>query len=250
MKEIKKTLVAGFLACSALNAQAEMSPFGYGVKVGVTDSSLRVNEEAKFAGKNAKTKFLDNMFVGATLYGEYAFTDYIGVETGVGYMKQGGSVVGEEETTKDADGKDGKSTPSILISTQGLFVPLSVCVYPLGREEGEGILKAFLGGSLYFPLFNPTLKNGTTAIKKESLNTDQNKQLPGFDFGLKVGLGYEFPFGVSLEGRYGLNFKERFGKKDENACQTIFAEVTDLKSAKTSYITLGLGYNLASLFSE
>lgn len=262
MKVVKKTLIAGVLTCAALNAQAAdadaipysnaqtgVCPFSYGIKAGVSISSLHSFGEAKLGGKAAQNSFFDNFFATGALYGEYAFTDYIGIGLEAGYMQQGGSLHGEEAQNANANATT-PSAPSVEMTTHGIVVPLSVYCYPMGREVDEGILKIGLGASGYLPIGDPKLKNMGKELPLKGLSDTQKKEFPGLDVAAHVSLGYELTCGVSFEARYGFGFLNRFGGKDSGKDQTILQNCKDLKEMKSHYVTAGLGYNIASLFSE
>lgn len=258
MKRIKKTLIAGVLACSIFNnAQAELSPFSYGLKVGGSiSSSVGHNDEAKLDDKSLDNKFFDNPFVFGSVFGEYAFTDYIGAGLEVGYLKQGATLTKEEDATASNTNNTNNSTTatnepeSIGLSSHTLTVAPSLCIYPLGREEEEGILKICLGHTLSFPF-----STGYTHKDKEvtGLTDDQKKEGPGLDVSANIKIGYEFLFGLSIEAGYGYGFLNRFTLESDKAT-TIFhqnaLDLKDLKSMNVHNVTLGLGYNFASLFSE
>ncbi|WP_339044587.1 outer membrane beta-barrel protein [Cardinium endosymbiont of Tipula unca] len=267
MKVIKKTLVAGVLACSALNAQAEVDALSYGIKAAYSASYLSANQGAKFKGdKEMSAKLLGNQFIAGSLYVEYAFNDYIGLGLEAGYMKQGGVLkekAAENKATTTSPETSSASTDtatkvkedSIEITTNGIIVPLSLYVYPLGREEGEGIFKLAFGLSAYVPVGDPDLKqikNGTDAqidVSKVLADTDKKKQLPGFDFAIHAGMAWEFPVGLSMEARGSFGLMNRFDLEKDKT-QTVFDDITDLKVLKNNYFSFSLGYNLATLFCD
>lgn len=250
--------MTGVLACSIFNnAQAELSPFSYGLKVGGSISSaVSHNDEAKLDGKDLEHKFFDNPFVFGSVFAEYAFIDYIGAGLEVGYLKQGATLTKQEEATASNTNNTNNSTTatndpeSIGLSSNTLTVAPSLCIYPLGREEEEGILKICLGPALSFPF-----STGYTHKDKEvtGLTEQQKKEEPGLDVSGNIKIGYEFPFGLSIEAGYGYGFLNRFTLESDKEA-TIFSSNTstlkDLKSMNLHNVTLGLGYNFASLFSE
>lgn len=239
MKRIKKTLMAGFLACATFNAQAEVSPWGYGIKGGIGTSSAASHSEAKVNNKAIKGSFLDTLCGFGNFYGEYAFTDYIGAKLEGGYLRQGARLKAGED---DND-------PSISMASHGIAIPVQLCIYPMGREEEEGILKVMLGATVHVPL-QLTYKSGNNKKLEElSLNDNQKKECPGLDLAGTFGLGYELPFGLSIEAKYNYGFLNRF-KTENNSDQTIFDNVKGLNSLHVQHLTVGMGYNFASLLSE
>jgi hypothetical protein len=239
MKGIKRTLVAGFLACSALQAQAVDNPWGGGVKGGLVTNYLRVGEGTKInGGKDIETKY--KLFGNGRIYGEYVFCDYVGAQLGVGYRRDGGIL-------KEKGATDENATVSMM--AHGVAVPLAVYFYPLGREEGEGMLTVHLGGSVFFPLIAQKLNKGNTTIDTNTLSDNQKKELSGWDYGAHLGWGWQFPFGLILEAEYGINFRNRFSL-EEGKNQTVLPGISNLKKLGTSYGNVNVGYNLASLFTE
>ncbi|ROT47797.1 outer membrane beta-barrel protein [Candidatus Cardinium hertigii] len=239
MKGIRKTLVASVLAYStALHAQAEVNPFSAGIKAGGSISPVwQKTDEAKFNTNKVESPFFDIPWFTASLYAEYAFTDYIGIGGEAGYMKQGGTL-NEVSTTAS-------SSSSSSIAYHGIFVPLSLYVYPMGREEEEGILKVYTGINGFYS-FNEGISEKD---KEASLTQEQKNEIIKFDVGGHLGLAYEFPIGVSVDLRGGLGFINKFDTKS-NADQKVFKNVSDLKSMKSAFINLNVGYNIVSLFAD
>lgn len=235
MKGIKKTLVAGFLACSALQAQAEANPWGAGIKAGYLGTMGRVDKKTvKIQGKEPKSPI--SHFLNGGLYGEYAFSDYVGIQFAGLYTRQHVSLK-----------EEGKDKAALAIKAHGVTFPLSCYVYPLSREKEEGMLNIHFGIHGFLPL-STKLEKDESAVDKNSLTDDQKKEVPGWDWGGHGGFGWEFPFGITLEARYHMNFKNKFSTAKDVA-QTIFRNVSDLKKLHETDITVNVGYNLASLFT-
>lgn len=235
MKSIKKTLMASFLACAAFNAQAEVSPWGYGIKAGAGTSSAVSHSEAKINDKAIKGNFLDTVCGFGNLYAEYAFTDYIGAKIEGGYLRQGASLKAGE----------GDTDPSISMVSHGIAVPLQLCIYPMGREEEEGILKVMLGATMHMPL-KLTCKADNNEL---SLDDKQKKECSGLDLAGALGVGYELPFGLSMEAKYNYGFLNKFKIENKND-QSIYQNVQGLKELHVQHLTVGVGYNFASLLGE
>lgn len=233
--------MAGVLACAAFNAQAEVSPWGFGVKgYGGVSSAVRYSDGVKIGGKKAQGNFFDAPAASGNIYLEYAFTDYVGIGLEVGYMRQGASLAGEkkEDDTSSA-------TPSISMVSHGIVAVPRIFVYPCGREEGEGILKVAISVSPYFPLATAYKTNGQAL----SLTDDQKKEESKFLLDGSLSLEYEFSFGLSGALKYSYGFMNSF-KTEQGKEQTIFKDVTGLKNMNTQNVTFGIGYNFASLLSE
>ena len=246
MKGIKKTLMAGAFACAAFNVQAEVQPFSYGIKVGPSLSPIvGYDKGVKIGNKEATHSFFDTPFVFGNIYSEYAFTDHIGMGLEVGYMKQGATLTGRDENKKEQkeEGSSSTTAPSISIVSHGIAVPLHLCIYPLGREEEDGVLRVMVGGSLFVPL-GSTYKSDDKEIK---LTSEQEKQEPGVDIALAGGIGYELPNGLSFEARYSYGLMNRLPTEKDKE-QTIFNNATGLKKLNIQTATIGVGYNLGFLF--
>ncbi|MBX9889664.1 MAG: PorT family protein [Amoebophilaceae bacterium] len=257
MKRIKQTLAAGFLAFAALNqAKAEVSPLSYGVKGFGSMSGLMGAEEFKINDKKANAKLFDfgTLWGGGGLHGEYAFTNYLGVALDLTYVMTGGNLVGEKPPVPATPPAD-PATPEAKAPTASMYfhsivVPISLCIYPMAREEDEGILKAFIGATVSYS-FMKTVENGD---KKLELG-DKKGELSGLDFGAHLGVAYEWVNGFSVESQYTMNFMNRFNIAADKKLTAFDGEagsaaVTDLKTAKTHSVVLGMGYNLATLFAE
>ncbi|CAH2559928.1 porin family protein [Cardinium endosymbiont of Oedothorax gibbosus] len=239
MKGIKKTLMAGVLACATFNAHAEVSPWGFGVKgYGGVSSAVRYSEKAKIDNKQAESDFFSNGTFGGHVYGEYAFTNIFGVGLEGGYMMQKITFTGK---TKEKENKDEKNNTASMTSHSIAIGPY-LCAYPLGREEEQGILKIMLGAYPYFPL-KSTRKEGS---QEEDIKNDPK---PSYDIALAGAVAYEFPFGLSLEAKYSHGLMNRF-KTEKNQDQAILKTVNHLKEAHVQHATIGIGYNFASLLCE
>lgn len=231
--------MAGVLACATFNAHAEVSPWGFGVKAyGGVSSAVRYSEKAKINDKEAESGFFSSPAFGGHIYGEYAFTDIFGFGLEAGYMMQKITFTGK---TEDKDKKDDKNDTASMAS-HGIAIGPYLCVYPLGREEEQGILKIMLGAYPYFPLKSTRKEGG----KDEAIDKDPK---PSYDIALAGAVAYEFPFGLSLEAKYSHGLLNRF-KTEKDQDQTILKAVHNLSKASVQHATLGIAYNFASLLSE
>lgn len=93
------------------------------------------------------------------------------------------------------------------------------------------------------------LKNGDKDVDLSTLTADQKKEFPGIDVAAHLAVAYEFPFGLGIEAKYGHGFISKF-KLDDGKSQSIFAGVNELKDFYAHHVTLGIGYNFASLLSD
>ncbi|MGI2298399.1 outer membrane beta-barrel protein [Candidatus Cardinium hertigii] len=256
MKNIKKTLIAGLFACGAFNAQAEVNPFSWGAKIGPSLSYASTSNDTKINGNKAGGKFFDTVFFHGGLYAEYAFTDYIGIGVEAGYMKLAGTLTTEEKqannnnnnnnnNTDQGNTTNPKSSSSIAMASHGIAIPLHLHCYPLGREEESGILKINLGVTPYFPVKTSCTQDGTDL----DLDDDKKKELPSYRFAVHGGVGYEFPFGLAIDAKYAIAFEKGFNL-EEGKDQSIFKNVTKLERLSTHHLTLGVGFNFMSLFTQ
>ncbi|CDG49868.1 porin family protein [Cardinium endosymbiont of Bemisia tabaci] len=255
MKNIKKTLMAGLFACAAFNAQAEVDPFSWGAKIGPSLSFATADPGTRINRNKVSGKFFDTVFGHVGLYAEYAFNDYIGMGLELGYMKLGGTLTEdktateENKSTNDENDKDktnaSGSTSSIAMASHGIAVPLHLHIYPLGREEESGILKINLGVTPYLPITTTCKKNGTDI----AVNKDQEGELPSYRFALHGGVGYEFPFGLAIDAKYGFGLFEKFRLVGDTPSTTIFDNAAHLIKCPTQHLTLGVGFNFMSLLT-
>ncbi|MGI2299552.1 outer membrane beta-barrel protein [Candidatus Cardinium hertigii] len=243
--------MAGLFACAAFNAQAEVDPFSWGAKIGLSLSFARGYDEVQIQGTKPTGKFLDTPWGHGGLYAEYAFSDYVGVGLEVGYMKLGSTL--EAKTTtgvnkgegekKDANATD--STSSIVVASHGIAIPVHLQFYPLGREEESGILKVNVGLTTYVPVTAPICTQDGTKVP---LDDTKKKELPSYTLAVHGGVGYEFPFGLAIDAKYAFGLFEKLNL-EEGEEQTIFNNVTGLKSLSTQHLTLGVGFNFMSLLT-
>lgn len=239
--------MAGLLACAAFNAQAEVNPFGYGVRGGLSISSAR-GSDVKINSKEVSGSFFDTFFGHGSLYAEYAFTDYIGMGLEVGYMKIGGTLTDNNTTNSGNNGSQtntASSNPSIAMASHGIAIPLHLLqIYPLGREEESGILKINVGGTHYFPVKTSCKQDGVDV----ELKGDAKKQLPFYIGSIHLGAGYEFPFGLSIDAKYAYGLYNSLSLKEDEK-QAIFQN-SELSKFPTQHVTLGVGFNFMSLFTQ
>lgn len=290
MKAIKKTfgVGVGLLACAALPAHAEAgSNLGFGLKAHIGPSSLYKHGKVTFPDcaqqpdkdQERGTGWFGKMpgYIGG--YVEYAFTDFLGLELGLAYTWQGGTFKGKEKKEDDKNpNAPGASTtdpkaPStskdtyLKVSTHGLYVPLSLCIYPMRREEGEWFMKIFLGPSVYFP-FSKKL-----AVKPEGGEEHTvDDKLNSFGFGAHGGVTFEFPFGLAVGVATHWQFTNVFkdlkknnqqggqvqGKDDDDVAELTYKDGKNDKTFKVKGLskawyatpfTLTLGYNFGALFN-
>ncbi|MGI2257053.1 outer membrane beta-barrel protein [Candidatus Cardinium hertigii] len=249
--------MASLLACAAFNAKAEVNPFSWGAKIGPSLSFATASDDTKINGNKASGKFFDTLFAHGGLYVEYAFNDYIGMGLEAGYMKLGGTLTEDKSANGNDNTNEANTTnsnpSSISMASHGVAIPLHLQFYPLGREEESGILKINVGITGYLP-FAPTCtetNNGTeTNIE---LTSEKKDELPTLKGAIHLGLGYELPFGLSIDAKYGYQiYGSKLKVKEGNSSQTIFnANNPNLKDNKfpIHHATIGVGFNFMSLLT-
>lgn len=245
MKGIKKTLMAGLLAFAGVEgARAEVSSWGYGIHVsGGTSSAIGYDNDAKIGGKKAEGSFFSDMAYGANFYGECPITGYVGIGGELGWIRQGASL--EPESGKEASETSNSTDSSVSMASHNIAAGLNLCIYPLGREEGEGILKVKLGAVAYVPL-HTTYKKGSTDL---TLTSEQKTKEASFDVAALGSVGYEFPMGLVVEAGYRYGIMNKF-KADQQILTAGNAGIEGLKEVHIHNAMLSLGYNFASLLSE
>ncbi|WP_419241328.1 hypothetical protein [Cardinium endosymbiont of Nabis limbatus] len=250
MKGIKRSLMAGLLACATFNAQAEeVSPFEYGLNAALSVSSAKgYGDDVKFGSKKADSSLIGHPWVAAGLYAEYAFADQVGLGIDLRYMKQGATLK-ETEENSNANNQSSSSNatkPSISMVSHGVNGAVRLFWYPLGRQEEAGMLKVSVGVAPYIP-FKTTC---TEDSKDINLDDTKKKEISGFDLGVSGLLGYQFTsIGLGIELKYDWFFMNKL-KIEEGKNQTIYSSTAGLKELGLQCATIGINYNLASLFSE
>lgn len=226
MKRMVLALASAF-TIFANTLQAQDMPLSFGIKAGGV-SSMITN-----LGKSTRVQDgKDALGFGGHggLFVSYIFHDYVGMSLEAGYVGLGSSTSKEKE--------------EYAISTHNLSIPLMVNIYPMGYEPTEGILDIHLGMQGIFPLMAKATKDGDVN-KMEDL-----KHLRSWEIGAIGGIGYEFDFGLKIEGRYNLGFMNIFGDSDEaKNYKDIKLGLKD-KSTTNQFANITVGYNLAKLLVE
>ena len=223
MKKIVLALASAF-TIFANSLQAQGMPLSFGVKVGGVGSMITSLDKSSIV-KDGKSNFgfggHGKLFVG------YIFHDYVGASLEAGYVGLGSSTSKEKK--------------EYAISTHNLSIPLMLNIYPLGYESMEGILDIHLGMQGIFPLMAKA-----TDVSKDAME-DSKKHLRSWEIGAIAGIGYEFDFGLKIEGRYNLGFMNIFGDSDE--AKKYKDTELGLKDERTTnqFVNLTVGYNFAKL---
>lgn len=230
MKRIIMT-VANVVAFAAITHAVE--PLSFGVKVGAGANIMR-NVLERIGSPTSKfetTPF--NMGFNAHLYGEYAFHDMVGGGLKAGYA--GGSLTGVRP--KNAKNDDN----TVKVNQHSVDIAPYVAIYPLGREDKEeiGIMFVNLGGKVTLPL--STKMSGKSGGKElsEAQSKFGDKEVKGFGMGAFLAVGYEFSFGLTVEGGASYMFTDTFTEE--------YYKANKDKSCNVFNGGLALGYNFATL---
>lgn len=226
MKRAVLTLVSA-LAIFANSLHAQDMPLGFGLKAGFINSSIMNLGEAKKPFGDSENSIIKPWFSGG-LYGEYTFHENVGVGLEALYVGTGGKF--SKKNAKDSD-------ESYSITIHQISAIPTLKVYPMGREE-EGILSIHVGPEVSFPI-KASGKEGKGDAK------DIKDGISGFGLGAVGGIGYEFPFGLSLEARGSFGFMDVLKKDGDLKNKDL--EIADDKGTKSWYVNASLGYNFANL---
>lgn len=223
---MKRVILALFGACSIIGVNAYgAEPFGFGIKVSGTNHLMQGLDKIQ----NGEARNI-NLGLVASAYGEYAFHDNVGVALEAGYFIGKAGSYGLKGNDKD----------TYKFKLQAIKAYPLVKFYPMGREEEEGIFNLYVGAEVFMPFKAEHSKNDdkATEIKKDQLNT--------IGVGAVVGGGYDFPFGLLLDARFGYGFMGLF-KKDSAFKKSDLKIADDKDNLKLIHIDLSLGYNFATL---
>ncbi|ACE05984.1 hypothetical protein Aasi_0583 [Candidatus Amoebophilus asiaticus 5a2] len=233
MKRILLALASAFTITLSASTYAA-APLSFGIKLSGVNSTIAGLKEAKnpFAGN--ESNFL-NIGGAGLAYVEYAFNDNLGLGLEAGYFF--GKIGSFTQKT------DKKNTYNITAHGVKLFPAIKI--YPMGREDENGILKINVGGDLFMPL---GLEGKASSADKADV-ADKGKDLTTLGMGAFVGVGYEFPFGLELDLRGSYAFTNVF--KEESDFKKTYLGITN-KDHKTNLMNINLtaGYNFAVLLEE
>lgn len=206
-------------------------PLSLGMKVGITFSSWRGYVDGKSPNgekQKIKSPVLGNPWPTVLVYGEYAFTNYLGVEIGLGLLGLGDTMA---NTTTDEKYK---------IIVNSFVIPVAICTYPLGRAVGSGILKIFAGGAWGYPI---GVNHGTP---DEELKKCPEEERKCYKYSLLAigGMSYEWSWGLSLEvqGLLGLTTVMKPDIQQKNMKKGY--EYFGCQKVKNYGVGINVGYNL------
>lgn len=225
MKKTVLTLVSA-LAIFANSLHAQDMPFGFGLKAGFINAGiLGLGEATKPFGDSENSIW--KPWLSGGLHGEYAFHENVGVGLEALYVGTGGKF-----------SKKGANDKSYSITIHQISAIPTLRVYPMGREEGEGMLSIHVGPEVSFPI--------KASGQKENEDAKDIKQgINAFGLGAVAGVGYELPFGLSFEVRGNFGFMDVL-KEDDNLKKQELGIAKD-KGTKSWYVNASLGYNFANL---
>jgi hypothetical protein len=231
MKRIFLALAGAFtITISASTYAAE--PLSFGAKLGAVNSVIMGLDKARTSTAEAKF-FNPGGFVSA--YVEYAFHDNFGIGVEAGYF---GGQIGSFRTKNDKDSKNDYS-----IFAHGVKFFPTANVYPMGRENEDGIFKIKLGPDFYIPVAASGKKESETKATKVD-----RKELAPYGIGVIGGIGYEFPFGLELELRYSHAFTNVFTK--DSTFKKTSVEMAEADPTNLMALNFSFGYNVALLLEE
>lgn len=238
-------------ASGQLHAYAEdeldaRSPWSAGLKEGISLSRGWGYEKPKDEKFKVKHPFLGNPAFTASIYGEYAFNNYFGLELGVGYLKQGDTATCTNDDDSNYWEKEG-------VRADCLIMPVGVCIYPGGRRVGKGIWKIFVGMSFNYALRikelsfdkdpgedNEERRNDVSLIKKEKEYYNRA------DFALVTGWSYEWDFGLFVENRGMLGLRGVANMQKIADSRKTGMEANGTTKVKNFACSLTIGYNVLS----
>ena len=196
---MKKLLLV--VACVAIVGSASAQKFSYGVKAGMNASNI-TKLDGEFV--DADTKLKGGLYAG--IFGEYTFSEYLGVQAEIMYSAQGCSF--------DVSGVD-----YLRMNLDYINVPILAKIYVLPQ------LSVDLGPQFGFLLSAKVKAKGDGDTAK----TDIKDGMKSFDLSVPLGLSYKFDFGLEINARYALGL-------------TKIWDDSDAPKSKNGVIQFGVGY--------
>ncbi len=191
-----------------------MSNFGYGFKAG-----------ANFCNLSLDTKMRASYAVG--IFGEYYFTDKLGVSLEVMYSEQGGQTYAREQT----DGSDGYRERTHL-GLNYINVPLFVQYKVMDRLVVKaGFQYGFLTRALWHERDRTRIT--TSTLDQRYYNVEE------YDIAVPVGVTYSFNSGIFVEARYTYGFKDVTIDYEGEGAETFNSNWPDYRN---NTIMIGVGY--------
>lgn len=240
-KTIRRNVLVAFLAMSTVSALGQNPKGGFSIRpmAGVSVSTFMGGTE------DGLYKSLTNMTGGLEV--EYAATNWLGLSLGASYLRMGAKMDGDiRKEFTDGTGQYGiiamvdgdvhgdyLSFPLLsnvyIPQVPGLAVKLGVQVSALVKDR----MDAFIQGVIYNLGPLPSgyiLAPGEFKEKTVSMTTWRSDVLKSVDFGIPIGLSYEYK-NIVLDARYCFGLK-----KIDNT--------DDAESVRNRCLTVTLGYRL------
>ena len=224
--------LASALLIFANGLQAQELPFSFGIKGGFLNPSMTGLDKAKGPWNTESVSQIFNPSLQGGLFAEYAFHDYVGAGFEALYIGAGSRLH-----------EKGKEKNDLKINIQQISLIPLLKLYPMGREVDEGIFSIHLGPEMALLPLTSKYKKGSE--QAQDFNDDD---LNAFRVDALGGLGYEFPFGLSLEGRFSYGFMDVFKKDSKFKKGTL--QIKDDANTNPWYGTFSVGYNFARLLEE
>ena len=248
MRKIKLFLLSGAFAMSTAVAEASEA-MNFGVKGGVSMSSLSGINTKQFGGNGDKVMSRSSICPAGGAFFSYAFHDYVGLGVEVKYANPSGKAEKKQEGKKTAGDKKEKNKDCYSISSTNVLLPVTLQVYPMGHDLESGILSIYLGAQ-------PSIALGMKAKNAGEEDKDFKSEFKNlFTADAIVGMSYQLPMGVLIDIRAAYGFMNVLADGDEVKA---YMAKRGFKKEKNSnaYSSLGnrsyslsLGYSLASLMS-
>ena len=258
---MKKMGKAGLFACFSLSLWLPLAsrvrasivepPFvDFGIKCMCSLSNMHANDEASFKKTDKESDGSDITSIMGTwvrpgLYAELVLTDFFGIQTGAYYLSQYCHLAPKR------DGFTEKSSiRPVRFRSHSLSLPLLLCFYPTGREVDESFITLLVGFD-----FLLTFKNEFDARTQFIKGGKDNERLGLFNFAGFLGINFQFPIGLFVEGMFDfwvLNALSHTSSLAEQGTKkkheyAMFSDLSALNALHAKDVSIGIGYNFGAL---
>lgn len=259
MKRVRYLTVAIFLGAvlqlQAICNETSRLPAGLGIKLGISGSGLWDYTQAEGSfdhpddgriyvrGQRPKHSVLGNPMVTTTVYGEYAFNNYLGIMFEMGYLKCGAITAIDGTANRKAKKYSNK------ITFHHCIFPIGCYIYPWGRSMEVGVPKFLVGCMISFD-FLLALRSFSKSdhCRWDNYCLYDEGIHRKIDFAVMAGGGFEFDCGLSLELKGMMGFvsvlKPTVGHAEE------VSESFGLKKVKNYAVVFTVGWNVASWLNK
>jgi opacity protein-like surface antigen len=212
MKKLTLTLVLALLTFAFVNAQVEIKA---GVKAGLNISNF--TNLNNFTNGDGDSNSLTSFHIGASV--SFKFTDLYTLHPEVLYSQQGSNLSVFQNLGQDA---------LFVNNTQELKLKVNYLSFVVNS-------KFYIGGGNFNLQVAPVID---ILLDHEYITNPE-----GFDFAIMGGVGYDFPFGMTVDVRYKQGITDLFGRNVNNGSGFETTSFEDLVLNQVFQLSLGYQFD-------